>query len=156
MIRIARHIARIDFLDSPLQLIAADVNRDGRVNSRDRSEIFQIVLGRESRFDNNTSWRFIPKSHVFPAANLPPNGQPGLTYPESITVNSGAAGVDNLDFWAVKIGDVDSMAIVPFRNTPIATSRSREKMAFKVQDQLLEAGTRICLLYTSPSPRDRG
>ena len=147
MIRIARHIARIDFLDSPLQLIAADVNRDGRVNSRDRSEIFQIVLGRESRFDNNTSWRFIPKSHVFPASTLPPNGQPGLTYPESITVNSGAAGVDNLDFWAVKVGDVDSMAIVPFRNTPIATSRSREKIAFKVQDQLIEAGTRIAVPF---------
>lgn len=147
MIRIARHIARIDFLDSPLQLIAADVNRDGRVNSRDRSEIFQIVLGRESRFDNNTSWRFIPKSHVFPASTLPPNGQPGLSYPESITVNSGEAGMNNLDFWAVKVGDVDSMAIVPFRNTPIATSRSREEMVFKVQDQLIEAGTRIAVPF---------
>jgi len=113
MLKIARHIAHIEHFDTPLQLIAADVNRDGRVNSRDRTEVFQLVLGRESRFDNNTSWRFIPKSHIFPASTLPPTGQPGISYPESITLLNVVSDTTGLDFWGVKIGDVDSMATLP-------------------------------------------
>ena len=54
-----RHILGLKTLDSPYKLIAADINNSKSVTAADLVELRKVVLGVESEFKYNTSWRFV-------------------------------------------------------------------------------------------------
>jgi len=87
------------------QLIAADINRDGEIDVADVAEGRNVILGRQSAFDNNTSWRIFPAVHdirsLKPGDPIPSEGFRSPFYKDSIMV---------VDFDAVKIGDVNRSA----------------------------------------------
>jgi hypothetical protein len=90
----------------PYSIIAADANRSGSVTTVDVTEVQKLVLGIYNEFPNNTSWRFVPKSHAFSNPANPFSGG----FPEAATVNfpPPSAGVD---FVAIKTGDINGSAI---------------------------------------------
>ncbi len=61
VIIITNHILDKVPLSNIFQELAADVSGDGRVSSLDLVQITNVILGRQSTFPNNTSWRFEPE-----------------------------------------------------------------------------------------------
>lgn len=103
IILISRHLLGLQPLTSPYQLIAADVDNSGRVNTFDIIEIQKLLLYLQDGFPDNTSWRFIDAAHTFddPAD---PFSSP---FPEVCTINGLVEGINNLDFVGLKVGDID-------------------------------------------------
>ncbi len=100
LIMLQRHLLGTAKLNSPEQLIAADVNRDGMITNDDLKELRQLHEGMVEKFSNNDSWAFIPKSYVYQDATNPFNA------PRTITINVGDH-IKNLDFIGIKIGDLN-------------------------------------------------
>ena len=105
MVLISRHILGLVPLDSPYKKIAADVNRSGNISTLDLVEIRKVILGLQTEFSNNTSWRFIDKNYLFPASG-DPFQEP---FPEFVSFNN-LTGLEIADFIAVKIGDANGSA----------------------------------------------
>jgi hypothetical protein len=106
IVMIQRHILGLAVLNSPYKMIAADVNKDGKVSSLDLVELRKVILGTNATITNNTSWRFVDKNYSFIDAQ---NAQ-GEAFPEVYPMNN--VNVDmKTDFISVKIGDVNSSAV---------------------------------------------
>jgi hypothetical protein len=135
----SKHILDIVPITSPYKLIAADVNRDGSVDGADMLLTRNLVLGRITKFPNNTSWRFMPKS-VTPTTS--PSGQPMPDFKETLTYATLNDTVRNADFVAIKIGDVNLNALNLLRSpdgqTPLSV-RS-EPFILSVENTKLKAG----------------
>lgn len=106
MVLISKHILNVELLDSPYRLIAADVNNSKSITTFDLVEIRKMVLLISSKFENNTSWRFVDKDFVFPN----PANPWATTFPEIININNISGNVVDADFVAIKIGDVNGSA----------------------------------------------
>ncbi|MBK8623183.1 MAG: hypothetical protein IPN79_15845 [Saprospiraceae bacterium] len=106
IVLVQQHILGLRPFTNPVQYIAADVNRDGRINSLDLLDMRKVILGLREFFPNNTSWRFIPMSECKKQSNP-------LTWEDVILVEPGYQNVNNLDFLPVKTGDLDGVPVVP-------------------------------------------
>ena len=103
---LSRHILGIETFTSPYSLIAADVNRDGTIDALDLLLIRRLVLHLDSKFEGNTSWRFIPQTvPVLSSPNFPLG-----TISENLQYNALIQNITNANFIAVKIGDVNNSA----------------------------------------------
>jgi hypothetical protein len=109
MVILQKHIDGIDLLDNPYQWIAADANKDNVLDSLDIQECTRLLLGIYSELPNNSSWRFVDKTYVFPSPD--PLSAP---VPESIVVNSNNLPATPLEFVAVKICDLSCGNLVGF------------------------------------------
>lgn len=118
---------------TPYQLIAADANNSGNITVVDLLSIRAVVLGIESGFDNNTSWRFIPADYVFPD----PTNPWAEAFPEALNISSLSGHLEG-DFIAIKVGDINNNArpsglasgpvneITSWANAPILLLETRE------------------------------
>lgn len=117
IVLINKHILGQELLASPYKLIAADANKSGTITTFDIFLLRQLILGIINMFPSNTSWRFVPESHVFGNpqnpwdANFPP-------FPEQILITSPNDLLGNLNFVAVKVGDVNNSA-APFADNDL-------------------------------------
>jgi hypothetical protein len=102
LFKIQRHILIVEALDSPYKIIAADVNHSNSVSTFDAFLMQQVILQIVDTFPNNTSWRFVDKYFVFPDATLPF----ATAFPEEVSINGLMGDVTDLDFIAIKVGDV--------------------------------------------------
>jgi hypothetical protein len=109
MLILQNHIDGTDLLDNPYQWIAADANKDNVLDTLDILECKKLILGIYTELPNNTSWRFVDKSYVFPAPD--PLSAP---IPESVVVNSSNMPTTPLEFVAVKICDLTCGNLVSF------------------------------------------
>lgn len=66
LILISKHILGLKLLETPHQLIAADINRSGSISTLDLIQLRKLILNVTNSFPNNTSWRFIRESYIFP------------------------------------------------------------------------------------------
>jgi len=108
IIMITRHILGTQLLDSPYKLIAADVNNSRSISTLDIIQIRRVILGLANNFPNSTSWRFIDADFVFPNPANPWQTQ----FPEVVQVGNLQGTLNNRDFIAVKMGDVNGSAVV--------------------------------------------
>ncbi|MCC6460635.1 MAG: HYR domain-containing protein [Saprospiraceae bacterium] len=136
MLLINKHILGLEPLNSPYKLIAADANNSRSVTTFDIVELRKLILGLNSSFPNNTSWRFVTKDFVFPNPTDPFQA----VFPE---IHSGAnpSPLDppELDFTAVKIGDVNGSA-VPSVTGPSTDTRGGSTAWFDLADREYQAG----------------
>ena len=103
IIQITKHILGQQKLDSPYKMIAADVNQSKTITTLDIIQIRKVILSINTRFANNTSWRFMDKNYTFPNPENPWQ-EP---FPEAININNIDGDLTNTDFVAIKIGDVN-------------------------------------------------
>lgn len=103
LILISRHILNIEPMDSPYKLIAADANRSGTVTSFDIVQLRKLILGSDTAFTQNTSWRFVPSDFDFDT----PTNPFADSFPEQVTVSLEHQPVAAPGFTAIKIGDID-------------------------------------------------
>ena len=108
---IQQHILGLNRIEDPYSLIAANVNDDRRISGADMVELRRAILGIDTEFSNNTSWRFVDA-----AENLQ-EGQIPFDYPGEVTGTIAQISLFMNDFTAVKIGDVNSTAQTSFADS---------------------------------------
>lgn len=97
------HVSGINTITNPYNLIAADVNKSGRIDAQDIVALRRVINGGMDHFPNNTSWRFIPRDFEFLEEDNPLT----MDVPEVININNLDTTLTVLNFFAVKIGDLD-------------------------------------------------
>ncbi|MBI5917166.1 MAG: T9SS type A sorting domain-containing protein [Bacteroidetes bacterium] len=135
MVLIKKHVLGDILLDSPYKIIAADVNHSGSVTTADLVEIQKAVLHITTAFANNQSWRFIDENYLFPNPQNPFQE----AVPEVYNINDFTGNMDEVDFIAVKVGDVNGSAS-PNQFYDPAEDRSGQTLLLNVQDEVLEPG----------------
>ena len=103
ILQIQKHILGSKTISDPYALIAADVNNSKSITARDISDLRKAILGVSSNFNNNKSWRFIPKAYSFADQSYP------YDFPEFIETGD-LESYDKNHFIGMKIGDIDMSA----------------------------------------------
>jgi len=137
LVLITKHILGVQPLASPYKLIAADVNNSKSVTTLDLIQLRKLILNIDTKFANNTSWRFVDASYKFANAANPWAAQ----FPEVVNLNDVAADV-RANFVAIKIGDVNGNAV--------ASSQVRTAGTFglNVAEQALKAGNEYSIAFS--------
>ncbi len=136
LVLISKHILGVDDLDSPYKMIAADINNSGTITTFDIVELRKLILFINTDFPNNTSWRFVDAHFAFPNPANPFE----TTFPEVMNVNSLNTHINDANFVAVKVGDVNGSA----RPNNLIGSDGRNAVSdlvFRLDDKQLTAGT---------------
>ncbi|MBK7869469.1 MAG: T9SS type A sorting domain-containing protein [Saprospiraceae bacterium] len=131
----------MQLLTSPYQYIAADVNNSRNVSILDLIALRKLILSIDVAFANNTSWRFVDAKFQFPSLN-----PWAVDFPEIININDLQGQIQDADFVAIKIGDLDGNA----RTSSIAGAEVRNIDAtfhFQVEDQALKAGNEYTIAF---------
>jgi Leucine-rich repeat (LRR) protein len=134
LVLITRHILGIKPIDNPYSLIAADANKSGSIATSDILELRKLILGINSEFPNNTSWRFIHKYQNFTDTQNPFIN----TFRESVTIPFISNDYDYLDFIAVKTGDINGTAVTDARSVP--DDRFTDTLFLDISDRLVNRG----------------
>jgi len=100
-----KHILKVENLNSPYKIIAADINKDKKVSTADMVELRKLILGVYSDFLSNKSWRFIDANYQFPN----PANPFAEVFPEEKEVLN-LTTITNANFIGLKVGDVNSTA----------------------------------------------
>ena len=129
LILITKHILNVDRLDSPYQMIAADVNKSGTISTLDLIHLRKLILHVDREFRNNTSWRFIKADYTFPDPSDPWKED----FPEILNLNDLEKDMMTGDFIGVKIGDVNYSAIGYVRN-------AQGTFAFDLEETSMQTG----------------
>ncbi|HMR73388.1 MAG TPA: T9SS type A sorting domain-containing protein, partial [Candidatus Saccharibacteria bacterium] len=143
LVKISKHILRVELLDSPYKMIAADVNNSKTISALDLVELRKLILFVNNDFSNNSSWRFVKKDYVFPQVSNPWAAE----FPEVASVNNVAADQLAADFVAIKIGDVTGEA---YRNAATGVeNRSAGEFVLNVADQNVVAGREYTVTFNA-------
>ena len=145
LVLISRHILGIQPLDSPYKRIAADVNHSGSITTFDLVELRKMILYINLEFPNNTSWRFVDKSFVFPN----PENPWATVFPEVININDLSTALANVDFTAIKIGDVNGSAVPNDDFAAGNEDRSSSALWFDAEDEVFQPGETVTLTLTA-------
>jgi len=146
LVLIQRHILAIQKLDSPYKLIAADANDDGKITAADLTDLRKLILGITNELPKNESWRFPVTAQTMDANNPFP-------FVESILINDINGEMDNQNFVAVKIGDVNGNVNTNVAN-PAVEGRSNNNVVMVVADQSVAAGEVVEIPVTSANFND--
>ncbi len=143
IVTIRKHILNITPLGSPYKIIAADANHSNTVTTYDVVEIQKAILHISYSFSNNKSWRFVKANYVFPNPANP--FSPG--FPEVYNINNFNCDMSDVDFIAIKIGDVNNSATLNQFHQP-NEERSSETLLLRVADLRMEQGNTYKLDFT--------
>jgi hypothetical protein len=137
LVIIQKHILGIAPLDSPFKLMAADADNTGNVSATDLITIRKLILGIYNKFPNNQkSWRFPELDQNFVDVNKP------FPYNETITLfNLSSSSVNNKDFMAIKIGDVNGTAIANSISGP--TDDNNRIVTFEINEAVFSKGNSV-------------
>jgi hypothetical protein len=135
IIPIRKHILNTEPLNSPYQLIAADVNNSGTVTTADAIILRSFILQLTTEFPNNTSWRYVDADYAFPE---PTN--PWLeTFPEEVNLQTLSEDAMQNNFIAVKIGDMNGTASTNGLIGENSDERSSDNFNLRITDRDLIA-----------------
>ncbi|MBK7871411.1 MAG: hypothetical protein IPJ74_12420 [Saprospiraceae bacterium] len=133
LILLQKHVLGIELIRSPYRLIAADINRDGRIDNDDVIELRNVLIGVQSEFTANNSWRFVDASYFFPNPLDPWQEE----FPEYISIARMNNAENYGDFVAIKIGDINGSVVADRLSIE---SRSNEHLNLNIVNQLLTSG----------------
>ena len=146
---IQRHILDIAALDSPYKIIAADANNSGSITTIDLVEIQQLILGINSEYQNNTSWKFYDADFTF---NNPTN--------PFLDIYNNEMEIDFLinntlvNYTGIKIGDVNGSANVQEMGPGSAVRNVAGTIALTTSNQRFEKGETVIVPITSTNLKD--
>ncbi|MCI4650971.1 T9SS type A sorting domain-containing protein, partial [Phaeodactylibacter sp.] len=146
LVLISKHILGVEPLNSPYKRIAADANNSGSITTLDLIQLRKLILSISTELPNNTSWRFVEASYVFPNPENPWQE----AFPEVVNINNlPATGISGADFIAVKIGDV-SGDVVANSFTAIDERGFDGSFQLETADESLKAGNEYRIPFTAP------
>ena len=135
LVMIQRHILGLAPLESVYKRIAADINNDEKISSSDLLALRKMILGINTSFPNNTSWRFVDSGYEFVDEENPWAGEIAEDYEIA-----GLTDDMQINFMAVKTGDVNgNVTIDGFSGGEIET-RNASTMILELPDLEVEKG----------------
>jgi hypothetical protein len=135
LVMIQRHILGLAELDEAYKYIAADINHDDRVTASDLLSLRKTILGINTHFTNNTSWRFIDEQHVFEDETDPWS----TPFAESYDIE-GLSEDMWIDFVAVKVGDINGNVDANLQAGIISETRSAQSLIMTLPNTEVEEG----------------
>ena len=148
LVTMQRHILDSRKLDSPYKLIAADINNSKTITVLDMIQLRKLILGINTKFENNSSWRFIPADYVFPNPANPWQE----TFPEVKNFNNLVGKANNASFVGIKMGDLNG-SVIP--NTAGGQIRSFvDKVTLNLSEIKLEAGETKKVAFSLENMKD--
>ncbi|MDZ4682322.1 MAG: SdrD B-like domain-containing protein [Saprospiraceae bacterium] len=142
---IQRHILGIQPLNSPYKLIAADVNNSGTITTIDMIQLRKLVLGTDTEFANNSSWRFVDSDYEFPV----PTNPWFEAWPEVIQLEDLSGCQEDLDFIGIKIGDVNNTAVITGNLLNVQERTNGRSFLIETEDRLLKKGETVEVTLTT-------
>lgn len=103
IIKIQRHILGIQNFDKAYQYIAADVDMNGSITTRDVVHIRNIILGNTASYPSGKSYVFLNADYKF---QQPLNPFTELEESQKIMLHS-PSGIVDAEFTAIKLGDLN-------------------------------------------------
>ncbi len=137
LLMIRKHILTTELLDSPYQMIAADINNNGAITAADLVVARQVILGMSTSYTNNNAWTFVDASYEFPANWSLTDGYPAVSNFNNIAADQAA------NFVAVRVGDVNGT--FGFADS----ADERNSMTIKANDATLAAGQEVTVEFTA-------
>ncbi len=136
IVKIQRHILGLEPLVSPYKIIAADVNNDLKITSKDITELRRLILGVADRFTNNESWAFVDASYNFVNTDIDVLKE---NYPRVYDINPFNKDMNGVDFKGIKIGDITGNAAAGFlsstsRSNPVTLEWVVDEISFNTGD----------------------
>ncbi|MEO6133152.1 MAG: T9SS type A sorting domain-containing protein [Saprospiraceae bacterium] len=147
LLQIQKHLLGIKTFESPFQYIAADANSSKSITAIDIIQLRKLILGYYDELPNSPSWRFVDNSHIFPDPQNPWISP----WPETYVINPFSTNMNDVDFDAVKIGDLNRSASTQAGNVPVLprtdllceiqyiVTQEPEQDVFKVEMSLVDA-----------------
>jgi len=139
ILQLRKHILGMEALDSPYKMIAADINHNNSITTADIVELRRIILQHDDEFKNNTAWRFIKADHEFSDLTNPFVDE----MPEYAIIPELLEEM-NIDFVAIKVGDLNGNAI----GNKAARPRSTKNVNFEIVEQSLSPNQVETLTFT--------
>ncbi len=130
LVIIQKHLLGMKVITDPYKLLAADINNNGSIAASDILQLRKVILGIKNSFAND-SWVAINKGYVF---ENPANPLPEADKAKVINVNVGNQNTTNLDFYAIKMGDINGSAMNGLEN------RNTESVKFELDDVEINKG----------------
>jgi len=144
LVLIQRHILALDELDTPYDIIAADINGSENVSAADVIELRKLILGVQEGFNSNNSFRFVESNFVFADEEDP---FPFMEQKEFADMDVAEA---QSNFIAVKIGDVNGSMQDGLAANGNVEVRSEDAIVLYTEDQYLQVGETVLVpIYTS-------
>lgn len=141
LVLISRHILGLEPITTPYRMIAADANKSNSITTFDIVELRKLILGIYQDLPNNTSWRFVVKTYVFPDPANPFEA----FFPENKSVLNFQPAASPFDFVAVKVGDINGNAL---SNSFLETEdRLAGRLLFAVDDRPVQAGEAFAVTF---------
>jgi photosystem II stability/assembly factor-like uncharacterized protein len=140
LVLISKHILGIEPLGSPYKMIAADANRSNNLTTLDIVTLRKLILGIDTELVGNTSWRFVPSNHNFSNPANPFQ----IAFPESIALQLSSSSLNNLNFKAIKVGDVNNTAVPNAMQT--VTDRTVGSWPIGIKQQTFQANQALEVL----------
>lgn len=134
VILLQRHILGITLINDPYLLIAADINKSKSISALDVIQLRKLVLNIDTRFSNNTSWRFIDANYAFSE----PQNPWAESFPEFVQIEEIEA-LNDVAFIAVKIGDVNG-SFRPGGSTETPLGRSERTQYLNIDEIAMQRG----------------
>ena len=144
VVLITRHILEVEPLDSPYKMIAADANNSGSITTLDVVAIRKVILLQEEGFPDNTSWRFVDASFVFPDPTDPFSSG----FPEVINYNNVTEDILFADFVAIKVGDVNNSAQTNADGAAVEMHNA-ETFVLHTADKQVQAGEEVAVSFSA-------
>ncbi|MCB9308931.1 MAG: HYR domain-containing protein [Lewinellaceae bacterium] len=146
LVMIQRHILGIENFASPYKVIAADADNNGKISVNDLSEIRKLILGINTEYPHNKSWRFTSDNQKMDQDNPFP-------FIEKLDVPNLTSDIDEQNFTGIKIGDVNGSAVVnPFGN--LVETRTQKGIKFSVADVIIQPGETVRIPVTASNYND--
>jgi len=136
IVMIQRHILGLAPLNSVYKLIAADINNSEKITASDLVDLRKVILGINTHFPNNTSWRFIDSEFEFVNENNP--------WEAPIDEKYNIVGLSEdmqVDFIAVKTGDVNGNVDMNVKSGAVSETRSSSVLTLEMPDIKVERGS---------------
>ncbi|TNE57761.1 MAG: hypothetical protein EP344_10785, partial [Bacteroidetes bacterium] len=134
LVLINKHILGLTPLNSPYKMIAADANNSRSITTFDIVELRKLILGIYTGLPDNTSWRFVDNSYVFPN---PANPFEEI-FSEAKQIANLQVSIQDQDFISVKVGDVNGNALTS--SLTQVSDRTSGELLFDLDDRKVYAG----------------
>jgi uncharacterized repeat protein (TIGR01451 family) len=142
LIYIQRHILKTEQLNSPYKMIAADINKDGKISASDIVQLRRVLLGIHDKFPSNTSWRMVDNSYEFPDAK-----DPFITpFPEKYQIEALTSNM-RIDWIGVKTGDVNNSYVTNVANNTVEKRTS--ELSLIMSDKTISKGENMVSVHAS-------
>jgi len=144
-VKLQRHLLNIKKLDTPYELLAADLDQSGHLSVGDMIRMQKILLGWYSEWPEGASWLFLDARFRFAQPEAP-----WAEYaPQAIDLAT-VFDVDRLEFVAIKLGDLNNSAMD--QASAAALRSTANHIPIQYRDEFLPKGESKIISFTISEP----